>query len=221
MKPRWTWAALLVLASTAISLGTASAALAVKIAPAGDKIQLKATNLKFLIFNNESEGLYTTCEEWNTSGTIGSLGALPVSLEAPVFGKGAGECTIQYGAENQFKARAINAEAEQLEATSKTEASIAQPCFECQLESCSKEIDEKCQLRIGESTYPVKGVWKTGSIKEKIVTPSTLTVTKFGVTVKSQNASCALWGKYVGLRYMWATFTVTDVTNPGKVVTLE
>ncbi|HTC72198.1 MAG TPA: hypothetical protein VK655_04875 [Solirubrobacteraceae bacterium] len=223
MKPRWTWAALLVLASAAISLGTASAALAVKIAPAGDKIQLKATNVKFLIFGNEGEGKYTTCEESNTSGKIGSLGALPVSLETPVFGKGAGDCSIWYFPEEPWPGRAINAEPETLEATSKTEASIGHPFFELQLESGakgSKEIDEKCQLRMGESTYPMKGVWKNGSIKEKVVTPSTFTVTKFGITVQSLN-KCALWGKYTALRYVWATFTVTDVTNPSKVVTLE
>ena len=113
MKAKLTRAGLLCVALTTMSMALASAAMALKITPVNNTIQLKATNMKLHVWGTEAENI--TCELWQTSGKISAFGTLPVSLEAPTFGKGNGECSIVYGGLH-YKGRITTAGAEKLEA---------------------------------------------------------------------------------------------------------
>lgn len=213
MRSLTTRATLLCLAIGAISMASASAAMAVKISPANAKIQLKATNMSLNMGWALSKPV--TCELWQTSGKINTTGTLPVSLEVPSFGKGTGECTVDY-AENFFKAKVIEAEAPKLEASSKTAAGLSHGGFTIKLE----KVFESCTLQVGHIGPAFAGTWANGTIKEGKVTPSTLTLNKAGVTVTSPK-TCTLWGELSQNAEMSATFTVTDTTEPNKVVVLE
>ena len=212
MRSICTRTGLLCVALTMTTMISASAAMALKIKPFGDTIQLKATNMKLLIWGKEPESTIT-CELWQTSGKISALGTLPVSLEVPIFGIGKGECTIPY-AGTVYKGSVTSAEAEELKASSTTAASIGHQEFVIQLET-GKTLDEECQLHVGESPY--NGVWANGTSKEK---PSTLTLSKIKVGTESRH-QCALWGEFAKLSTLSATFSVTDTTQPTKPVVLE
>lgn len=213
MRSRYMKVGLLCLVIAVMSMMSASAAMAVKISPAGNTIQLKATNIKLHMWGEESE--VSTCELWQTSGKINSLGTLPVNLEAPSFGKGAGECTVVYSGLH-LKARVIKAGTERLEASSKTAASLYNGWTVIQLETSGGKLIEGCKLELSEgATY--NGVWANGTSKEK---PSTLTLAKAETGVVSPE-KCSWWGNWSGKATLSATFNVTDTTEPNSLVMLE
>jgi hypothetical protein len=214
MRSLITRATLLCLATGVISMASASAAMAVKISPANAKIQLKATNMSLNMGWAKSKPV--TCELWQTSGKINATGTLPVSLEVPSFGKGTGECTVDYF-ENFFKGKVIEARVPVLEASSKTAASLSHGGFTIQLE---QKYVESCMLDVGDIGPAFVGTWANGTIKEGKVTPSTLTVTNEEVTAQSA-PPCSLWREISQNAEISATFTVTDTTEPSKVVVLE
>ncbi len=207
---------MLCLSVAVLSVVPASAAMAVKISPAGATIQLKATNMTLQVWGTEKEAF--KCELWQTSGKINALGTLPVNLEAPSFGKGTGECTFGYGGGPKQKARVVEDEAETLEASAKTAASIGKGRIVLQWEEFGK-LRERCKVEIGLEPY--KGIWANGTTKEgKVVTPSTLTLSKLAVDAVSAE-NCILWGAFSQEASLSATFSVTDTTNPNQLVVLE
>ena len=204
------------LLSVALTMMSASAAMAVTIKPLGSTIQLKATNISMSIWPKQEN---VTCELFQASAKTG-LGTLPIKLEAITFGKGAGECKFPY-AGLVFPARVVSTEKLELSATSKTSATLGAAFgnFVLQLEEPGAEEKKECTMRV--TLAPGEGVWANGTTKEKkVVTPSTLTMNNTAVSFLTKT-KCNIWGPVAQEGTMSATFNVTDTTEPNSLVVLE
>ena len=209
-----------VLVSLAVALAllaaVSSPVLAVTIKPAGANIQLKATGIKLHIWGLKENNEYTVCEEWQMAGKISAFGTLPLSLEKPIFGNGKSECSIEY-ALSKSPATVSSSQAPELNASSKTAATISHAGFTLQVTTKRALEKHECSLQVGYGES-YGGTWNNGTSKEK---PSTLTFTNAPVFVNDGGIPCYIWAETIVQSYMTATFTVTDTTEPNKVVVLE